>query len=404
VPVSRSIVLAVGVLAVALAAPFAAPAPARATVAPVKVALIVGPMGSATAQNRARADALAANVTALGATVTKAYSPNATYAKVRAAVAGANIVVYMGHGNGYPNPYNSNLMSDRDNGWGLNTTTTHGDADSWSAGTMVYCGEKALAGQLTSTDGPDQRKYCVGAIAPAAGWVMVFVGACYAAGNNEMGQPVAANSVAKLHLAYYSRPYITALHASGYFAGGSSDVVPDLIQNPGRSYGDIWTDNLPWSVTGAYDLPHALVSGAREWLTRQPSDPYWYYAFAGNPATTFAGGTSTFTAPTGTADFNAPTIQALNPGYHATGVATTTKVKVTFNEPVQNTAIHVTLWRGTTKVTVSSSYDGATRTVTLTPSARLAAGTTYTIKVDKFVYDMARNPFVPGSVWFKTAP
>jgi hypothetical protein len=52
-------------------------------------------------------------------------------------------------------------------------------------------------------------------------------------------------------------------------AGGG--VIADLIQNPDKSYGDIWAENLPSGVTGAYDLPHALVTGTREWLTRQPT-------------------------------------------------------------------------------------------------------------------------------------
>src|SRR5690242_21407432 len=104
----------------------------------MKVALIVGPMGSNTSWNRQHADQLAQQAVSLGATVAKAYSPNATYAKVRAAVAGANIVIYYGHGNGFPNPYSNQLHTDRNNGWGLNTTTTHGDADSWSNHTLVY--------------------------------------------------------------------------------------------------------------------------------------------------------------------------------------------------------------------------------------------------------------------------
>src|SRR4029078_11011793 len=122
---------------------------------------IVGPMGSSqTASNRSHADDLATYATSMGATVVKAYSPNATYSKVRAAVAGANIVVYYGHGSGYPNPYHSSLLPDRNDGWVLNTTTTNGDQDSWSNHTLVYCGEKALRGQLTSGDGADQKKYC----------------------------------------------------------------------------------------------------------------------------------------------------------------------------------------------------------------------------------------------------
>ena len=35
----------------------------------------------------------------------KVYSPNATWSAVKAALQGASIVVYMGHGNGFPSPY-----------------------------------------------------------------------------------------------------------------------------------------------------------------------------------------------------------------------------------------------------------------------------------------------------------
>ena len=47
-------------------------------------------------------------------------------------------------------------LRDRTNGWGLNRTTANGDKDDWSK-TLVYCGEKALLGTLTSSDGAAQR-------------------------------------------------------------------------------------------------------------------------------------------------------------------------------------------------------------------------------------------------------
>ena len=103
---------------------------------------------------------------AAGATVVKVYSPKATWAKVRAAVDGANIVVYFGHGNGYPNPYTrGHEYTDRVNGFGLNRTTQNGDKDNWST-TMVYCGEKAFLGTLTASDGAAQRQYCSGGPSP----------------------------------------------------------------------------------------------------------------------------------------------------------------------------------------------------------------------------------------------
>lgn len=395
---------AAAALATALVAPLAAPNPARAADTPFKVAFIVGPMGSQTSWNRSHADSLAEQAVALGATVAKAYSPNATYAKVRAAVAGANIIVYYGHGNGYPNPYNSKLQPDRNNGWGLNTTTTHGDADSWANHTLVYCGEKALEGKLTSTDGADQRKYCAGgAVAPAPGFVMIYIGSCYTAGGNENGRPAATNSDARAHLAYFSRPMIGVLGASGYFAGHAMGVMADLLANPDRSYGDIFNDNLP-SVMAGYDMPHQLVSGAREWLTRQSSDPYWEYAFAGDPARTFNGGTSTFTAPTGTGDFVAPWIKSRSPAAGKTGVAPYAKVVVTFTEAVRNVPSSLSLWRGTTKVGATVAYNATTFTATLTPNSYMARGVTYTVKAGSNIMDAAGNRF-SGAKWsFKTTP
>jgi hypothetical protein len=309
--------LTAAALALVFAAPFASPALVRAAVAPsqvqaasapvlaasgsgYKVVLIVGPMGAMqTQRNRGQANQVASQAASLGATVVKVYSPNATYAKVRAAVANANIIVYWGHGSGYPNPYSSTFRPDRANGWGLNTTTTHGDADSWANHTLVYCGEKALQGQLTSASGADQRKYCsAGRIHPAPGFVMVYVGSCYTAGQNENGRPAASTSLAKSHLAYYSRPMVGALGAGGYFAGRTWSIVTDLLAHPGQSFGNIYNAHMPGNVTAVVNVPHLFLSGKREWLTRQPGDPYWFYAFAGNPARTLSGGTAPFHNPT----------------------------------------------------------------------------------------------------------
>ena len=123
-------------------------APARA--AAPKVAIIVGPVGSLSTTYRSFGDRVADAATAAGATVVKAYSPNATWANVKAAVNGANIIVYFGHGNGFPSPYSSTENLDRVNGWGLNRTTTNGDGEAWNS-TLAYCGEKRAARH------PDQR-------------------------------------------------------------------------------------------------------------------------------------------------------------------------------------------------------------------------------------------------------
>src|SRR3972149_4954348 len=89
--------------------------PAAAVVPRQKVVIIVGPVGAGTDNYRQDADRTAAAAEAAGATVVKVYSPNATWANVKAAGNGANTVT-----------------------------------------TMVYCGEKAILGTLTSSDGAAQ--------------------------------------------------------------------------------------------------------------------------------------------------------------------------------------------------------------------------------------------------------
>jgi len=65
----------------------------HAAAAPTKVAIIVGPVGSLTPTYLALAELAAAEASRGGATVARAYSPNATPAAVLAAVKDANIVI-----------------------------------------------------------------------------------------------------------------------------------------------------------------------------------------------------------------------------------------------------------------------------------------------------------------------
>ena len=109
-------------LAVTLTLTLSFGAPTRAEAAGPKVVLIVGPSGAVSDHYRSMANEVATVATAAGATVVKVYSPNATWAKVKEAVNGANIVIYLGHGNGFPNPYGTTELTDRHNGWGLNRT------------------------------------------------------------------------------------------------------------------------------------------------------------------------------------------------------------------------------------------------------------------------------------------
>ncbi|HEX7197168.1 MAG TPA: hypothetical protein VF364_10115, partial [Candidatus Limnocylindria bacterium] len=279
----------------------AAPAPAAA--AAPKVAIIVGPVGGLTDTYRRMANEVATAATAAGATVVKAYSPSATWANVKKAVNGAKVIIYFGHGNGYPNPYGSNELTDRSNGWGLNTKTTNGDADSWSAGTLVYCGERALLGTLTSADDAARRTYCGGTandgITPAPGFTMVYAQAHYAPGFGERytkETPLTTLTEAQQRVRHYSTPILRL--GGSYLAtayGDADDIVTRVLTQPTTSYRDIFKQGRGYSPTTLTDSAHADISGSRVWVQRTSisglhfGQPDYWYAFAGDPNRTPGG-------------------------------------------------------------------------------------------------------------------
>lgn len=279
--------------ALVLAAAVTAVAPAPTSAAAKKVAIIVGPTGGLTDSFRRSADEVATAATAAGATVVKVYSPNATWANVKAAVNGANIIVWMGHGNGYPSPYSSTEWTDRVNGWGLNRTTTNGDGDNWSS-TLVYCGEKALLGTLSSSDGAAQWQYCGGSnntdgITPAPGFVMIYAHACYTPGASEPGMPDPTEAQALARVTNYSSPPLR-LGAAAYYAtdfGDEDTLVSRILTQPSTSYGDIFRAGRGYSPSTVRSFDHAESSGDRVWI-QKTSAGYWY-AFAGDPYATPSG-------------------------------------------------------------------------------------------------------------------
>jgi putative cell wall-binding protein len=272
-----------------------APAPVAASSA--RVAVIVGPVGSLSNTYRTMADRVADAAAAAGASVAKAYSPSATWANVKAAVNGANVVVYFGHGNGFPNPYSAAQNTDRVNGWGLNTATTNGDADSWANGTLVYCGEKTLLGTLASSDGAAQRQHCggvnAGPITPAPGFTMVYAQAHYAPGFGEryvQSTPLTTLTEAQQRVRNYSRPILElggTYLATAY--GDAHEIVTRLLTQGSSTYGDIFRAGRGYSPSTLTDMVHPDRAGSRVWVQRTSisglhfGEPDYWYAFAGDP-------------------------------------------------------------------------------------------------------------------------
>jgi hypothetical protein len=259
----------------------------------IKVAIIVGPTGSLTDTYRSRANQVAEAAIAAGATVAKAYSPRATWPNVVEAVRGANIVVYFGHGNGFPSPYSSTEWRDRVNGWGLNRTTSNGDKDDWSR-TMVYCGEKALLGTLGVYDGDAQRRYCTnGTLRPADGFVMIYGQAHYAPGFGERysrDDPRTSYTKARQRVRNYSYP-VFRLGGSAFYATAYSDahrLVARLLGNPGRSFGWAFRQGGGYDADAIRRSSHPDVS-AQIWVQKTVISGFhfgqadWWYAFSGKP-------------------------------------------------------------------------------------------------------------------------
>jgi hypothetical protein len=198
--VRRIVVGVIGSLLVAgLFAPAVAAAPAATHVA--KVVIIVGPAGSATNRYRTEARQAAALARRYTPDVTEVYSPNATWPAVKAALQGASLVIYMGHGNGWPSPYRDELYPPTQNGFGLNPASGGGD---W---THQYFGESKIAASID--------------LAPDA--VVLLNHLCYASGNSEPGLVEGSLKTAKQRVDNF---------AAGFVRAGASAVIAEAYASP----------------------------------------------------------------------------------------------------------------------------------------------------------------------------
>jgi hypothetical protein len=178
-------------------------AAARATTAAyasAKVVLIVGPAGSATSYYERLADETAAAAAAFTRTVVKVYSPDATWAAVKAALQGASIVVYLGHGNGWPSIYRDALYPPTQNGFGLNPHAGAADAHQ-------YFGESQIGSQVHL----------------ARDAVVVLSHLCYASGNTEPDLAEGTLDQAQQRVDNY---------AAGFFRAGAGAVIADAYLSP----------------------------------------------------------------------------------------------------------------------------------------------------------------------------
>lgn len=192
-----------GVIGTLLIAGLMAPAVSAASPATgvAKVVVIVGPAGSATDRYRSQAREAATLARRYTKDVTEIYSPNATWPAVKAALQGASLVIYMGHGNGWPSPYRDELYGATQNGFGLNPSAGGND---W---THQYFGESKISASIH--------------LAPDA--VVLLNHLCYASGNSEPGLAEGTLRVAKQRVDNF---------AAGFVKAGASAVVAEAYASP----------------------------------------------------------------------------------------------------------------------------------------------------------------------------
>src|SRR5262249_24111655 len=157
------------------------------------VVIIVGPVGSLTGYYRSIAEQTATAAAKLTSNVVRVYSPDATWERVRAALQGASIVVYLGHGNGWPSPYHDALFPSTEDGFGL-------ERDAGAADAHQYFGEDRIAKEIHL----------------AKNALVVFSHLCYASGNSEPGLPEGTLDMAQQRVDNY---------AAGFFQAGAGAVI-----------------------------------------------------------------------------------------------------------------------------------------------------------------------------------
>jgi hypothetical protein len=106
------------------------------------------------------------------------------------------------------------------------------------------------------------------------------------------------------------------------------------------------------------------------------------------------------------ADVTAPTVTVINPTNAKTNVAINKAVSATFSESMDALTVTSAKFKltgpGSTPVTGTVAYNGATKTATFTPSGNLAPNTTFTATIAggaNGVKDLAGNPLASDKVW-----
>jgi len=219
-----------------------------------KVVIVVGPVGSATASYKDSARKLADQARSYGASVREIYSPYATWTRVRDAAVGANVLIYLGHGNGWPSPHYPYSTSSK-NGMGLNSSYGNGNSN-----TKYYGQDYMLKLDLASHS------------------VVMLNRLCYASGNNEWGAGNPTRSTAIKRVDNYGYPFIRA-GAQAVFASGITNIGY-VLKGLFHATGSMTMSSLFWSdpnetMSYRFSFTSSKISGVTARM--DPYAPSRYY-------------------------------------------------------------------------------------------------------------------------------
>ncbi|MDP9482364.1 MAG: S-layer homology domain-containing protein [Chloroflexota bacterium] len=251
----------------ALVGSFASAPSARAVeppAVPTKVVIIVGATEGTTAKYIGYANEAYAEAIKYTSNVTKVYSPNATWSKVKSATVGANVVIYFGHGNGWPSPYTYDPSYKTKDGFGLNATAGNGNNNN------TYYGEP----YVSTLD-----------LAPGA--IVLLHHLCYASGNSEPGHAAPSQSVARQRVDNYGAGFLKA-GVSAVIADGHAGPVSYLqsLFTTDQTLADLWRTQ-PNYHGNEFGFASKRSPGKTALMDPESSTRY-YRSFVGNPATTTA--------------------------------------------------------------------------------------------------------------------
>jgi flagellar hook assembly protein FlgD len=240
---------------------------AAAPLSPAKVVIVVGATHGATASYRSRADAAYAEARKHTSNVVKVYSPSATWSRVRAAAVGASVLIYFGHGNGWPSPYTYDPNYTTKDGFGLNYDN-NGD------------------GRLSDNENRYYGEPYVRTLDLAPNAIVMLHHLCYASGNSEPGHAQPTVTIARQRISNYAagllRSNAQAVLADGH--RGPADYLR-LLFTTHQTIESMWR-TAPGSNGHVSSFRSTRTSGVRALMDPEATSSGFYRSLVTDPLLT----------------------------------------------------------------------------------------------------------------------